>query len=91
MSYDRAAKLAAHGYGSTAILDEATKAFEIARAQVRNAQLQVLTNSPGGSDYVMVETQLNQARTNVATAEMLSTSGWQYRYCLSNLDASSLR
>lgn len=69
LSYDRAAKLAAHGYGSTAILDEATKALEIARAQVRNAQLQVFTNSPGGSDYVMVETQLNQARANVATAQ----------------------
>ena len=36
---------------------------------MRNAQLQVFTNSPGGSDYVMVETQLNQARANVATAQ----------------------
>ncbi len=69
LSYDRAAKLAEHGYGSTAVLDEATKALEIARAQVRNAELQVFTNNPGGSDYVMVETQLNQARANVATAQ----------------------
>ena len=45
------------------------KALDIARAQVRSAELQVFTNQPGGSDYVMAETQLNQARASLATAQ----------------------
>jgi HlyD family secretion protein len=67
--YDRAAKLAKDGYGTKATLDDATKALEIARAQVRSAELQVFTNQPGGSDYVMAGTQLNQARASLATAQ----------------------
>jgi HlyD family secretion protein len=51
-----------------AILDEATKALETAGAQW-NAELLVFINSPGGSDYAIAETQLNQARANVATAQ----------------------
>lgn len=68
-SYDRTAKLAANGYSTRAALDEATKSLDIARAQVRSAELQVATNRPGGSDYVMAETQLNQARASLATAK----------------------
>jgi HlyD family secretion protein len=68
-THDRVAKLAGDGYGTRAALDEATKSLNIARAQVRNAELQVFTNRPGGSDYVMAETQLNQARASLATAQ----------------------
>lgn len=68
-AFDRAQKLAGDGYGTRAALDEATKALDIARAQVRSAEFQVFTNSPGGSDYVMVETQLAQARGNLASAQ----------------------
>lgn len=68
-AYDRAAKLAADGYATRATLDDATRARDIATAQVRNAEYQVYTNRPGGSDYVMAETQLNQARANLATAQ----------------------
>ena len=68
-TYDRAVALAAVGSGTKAALDEAIKSLDIARAQVRNAELQVFTNRPGGSDYVMAETQLNQARASLATAQ----------------------
>ena len=68
-SYDRTAKLAANGYSTRAALDEATKSLDIARAQVRSAELQVSTNRAGGSDYVMAETQLNQASASLATAK----------------------
>jgi HlyD family secretion protein len=67
-AFGRAEKLARDGFGSKVNLDEATKALEIARAQVRNAEFQVYTNRPGGSDYVMAEAQRNQARANLATA-----------------------
>ena len=68
-TYDRALALAAAGSGTKAALDEAIKSLDIARAQVRNGELQVFTNRPGGSDYVMAETQLNQARASLATAQ----------------------
>ena len=67
-AFGRAEKLARDGFGTKVNLDEATKALDIARAQVRNAEFQVYTNRPGGSDYVMAEAQRNQARANLATA-----------------------
>ena len=73
-SYDRAAKLASDGYGTKVALDDATRAVDIARAQVRTGEFQVFTSSPGGSDYVMAETQLNQARANLLSAQ----SRWSY-------------
>ena len=68
-TYDRANKLARDGYGTQAALDDATRALDIAHAQMRAAELQVYTSRPGGSDYVMAETQLNQARANLDTAK----------------------
>ncbi|MGP9810315.1 efflux RND transporter periplasmic adaptor subunit [Rhodopseudomonas sp. NSM] len=66
-AYQRASKLAASGYGTKAVLDEATKNLDVARTQVRTAELQVYTSSPVGSDYVMAETQLGQARATLNT------------------------
>jgi HlyD family secretion protein len=66
--YDRAAKLAASGYTTKVALDEAIKYLDVAKTQVRNAGFQVFTSRPGGSDYVMAETQLNQAQASLATA-----------------------
>lgn len=66
--YDRAAALAANGYTTRAALDEATKTLEVAKTQVRNAEFQVFTSRVGGSDYVMAETQLNQAQAALTTA-----------------------
>ena len=68
-TYDRAAKLASSGYGTRVALDSAKKAIDIAKAQVRAAQFQVFTDTPGGSDYVMAETQLEQAKGSLATAQ----------------------
>lgn len=68
-AYDRAAKLARDGYGTRTKLDDAIKARDIAESQVRSAELQVHTSRPGGSDYVMAETQLNQARANLVSAQ----------------------
>jgi HlyD family secretion protein len=67
--YDRAAKLAADGYTTRAALDEATKNLDIAKTQVSNAEYQVFTSRPGGSDYVMAETQLNQAHASLSTIQ----------------------
>ena len=68
-SYNRAAILARDAYGTRAALDDATKTLEVANAQLRSAEFQVYTNRPGGSDYTMAETQLDQARANLATAQ----------------------
>ncbi|RTL73161.1 MAG: efflux RND transporter periplasmic adaptor subunit [Hyphomicrobiales bacterium] len=67
-AYDRAEKLARDGVGTRVTLEEATKAIDIARAQLRSAQLQVYTNREGGSDYVLADTQLRQARASLETA-----------------------
>jgi HlyD family secretion protein len=67
--YERAAELAGKGVATKATLDDATRALDVARAQVRSAEFQVFTNRPGGSDYVMAETLLNQARANLVTTQ----------------------
>jgi HlyD family secretion protein len=67
--YDRASQLAKSGVATRATLDDATRALNIARAQVRSAELQVYTNSPGGSDYVIAHTLLNQAKAALASAK----------------------
>lgn len=66
--YQRALELSRTGFGTQATLDAAQKDLGVVRTQVRTAELQVYTSQPGGSDYVMAETQLNQARANLATA-----------------------
>ncbi|WP_448955048.1 efflux RND transporter periplasmic adaptor subunit [Labrys neptuniae] len=67
-SYDRSASLYHNGHIAQAVLDTDQKNLDVARTQVRAAQLQVYTSSPGGSDYVMAETQLNQAHANLEAA-----------------------
>ncbi|CCD86293.1 putative efflux transporter [Bradyrhizobium sp. ORS 285] len=68
-TYDRTSQLTTNGYATRASLDEAQKTLDIALAQKRAAEFQVFTASPGGSDYVMAETQLNQARATLDTAQ----------------------
>lgn len=68
-AYDRAAALANSGYGTKATLDSATRVRDVAAAQVRNAEFAVYTSRPGGSDYVMAETQLSQAQATHASAK----------------------
>lgn len=67
--YNRVADLAGKGVSTQAALDEAKKALDIANAQLRAAQFQVATNSVGGSDYSLAQSQLNQARASLLTAQ----------------------
>jgi HlyD family secretion protein len=69
VTFDRTSQLANNGYATRQALDDAQKVLDVARAQVRAAEFQVYTASPGGSDYVMAQTLLNQARANLDTAE----------------------
>lgn len=67
-TYDRTAELASHGNATRAALDDAQRALDQARAQVNAAQFQVFTASPGGSDFVMAQTQLAQANATLEAA-----------------------
>ncbi|WP_413771461.1 efflux RND transporter periplasmic adaptor subunit [Mesorhizobium sp. PAMC28654] len=68
-AYQRADQLSKTGFGTRETLDAATRDLDVARTQVRTAELGVYIAQPGGSDYVMAQTQLNQARANVITAQ----------------------
>ena len=68
-TFDRTSSLFKSGFSPNAALDDAQKNLDVAKAQVRNAELQVFTASPGGSDFVVAETQVNQARANLEAAE----------------------
>jgi HlyD family secretion protein len=65
----RAAALAAKGFATRALLDNARNDLEVARSNARTAAAQVQTASPGGSDYVTGETELAQAEAGLATAQ----------------------
>ena len=67
-TFDRTDSLTAKGYASSSSLDGAQKNLELAKTQVRTAQLQIYNASPGGSDYVFAQTQIAQARANLDTA-----------------------
>ena len=67
-TFSRVARLSADGFASKQALDDAMKTLAMARAQRRGAELQVATNQPGGSDYLLAETQLAQARGTAAAA-----------------------
>jgi HlyD family secretion protein len=62
--YERNRDLKAKGFVSQSALDEAQRNLDVAESQLRAAQLQVTTNSPGGSDYRLALTQLEQARAS---------------------------
>ena len=68
-AHERAEKLATGGFGTRATLDDTIRALNVAQAQVRATEFQVYTNRPGGSDYVMAETQLNQAGASLEAAK----------------------
>ena len=68
-TYNRVAALLSSGFQTKAAQEDAQKTLDIARAQVRSAELQVYTNSADGSDYVMAQTQLAQAKATLASAE----------------------
>lgn len=67
-THERISELARTGSATRQALDDAVKALDIARTQERSAELQVFTAGPGGSDAVLVQTQLDQARASLDTA-----------------------
>jgi len=67
-TFDRALNLAKSGFETRVALDAAKKNVDVARTQIRTAELQVYTSAPGGSDFVMAQTQLDQARASLGTA-----------------------
>jgi len=68
-TYDRTSSLFKNGFSPNSALDEAQKNLDVAKAQVRSAELQVFTASPGGSDYVVAETQVKQALATLEAAQ----------------------
>ena len=67
--FGRITRLVSDGYSTRAALDDATKGLDSAKSQVRSAELAIATAKPGGSDFVIVQTQLDQARSALATAK----------------------
>jgi HlyD family secretion protein len=67
-AHERIAELARNGHASRAALDESRRALDVAQSQVSAARLLVFTSSPGGSDFVLAQTQRDQALANRETA-----------------------
>jgi HlyD family secretion protein len=67
--YDRTAKLASSGVVTRVARHEAKKNLDVARAQSQSAELSVLSSTEGGSDYVLVATQLAQAQAALVEAQ----------------------
>jgi HlyD family secretion protein len=66
--YARTSELAQNGHASRAALDESRRGLDIAQSQVAAARLLIFTSAPGGSDFVLAQTQRDQAIANRETA-----------------------
>lgn len=64
----RTAELQAQGFVGQSALDEAQKNLAIADSQVRTAQLQVDSNAQRGSDYLVADAALQQAKASFDVA-----------------------
>lgn len=69
-SYQREIRLYHQGYATKADFDVVQRDLDIAKTQLRSAELQVYANQEGGSAYVMAETQMAQARSSLASTEV---------------------
>ena len=67
--YRRTKELFAQGFVGQSQLDDAQQKLDLARSQLRSAELQVSTNEPGGADVLMAQAALDQARANLRMAE----------------------
>lgn len=67
--HERARKLFAQGVSTRVAFDDATKNLDVARAQVRSAELTVFTNRPGGADFTVAATQAAQAQATLRAAQ----------------------
>jgi len=67
--YERAMELKTKGFVSQAALDDAQRNLNVAESQLRAAQLQVESNRPQGSDFVLAQTALAQSRATLGLAQ----------------------
>lgn len=67
-THERTAELARNGHAARAALDDSRRALDVAQSQVSAARLLVFTSSPGGSDFVLAQTQRDQALATRETA-----------------------
>lgn len=67
--FERASKLLSGGISTRVAFDDATKNLDVARGHVRSAELTVFTNSPGGPDFTIAETQAAQAQATLRAAQ----------------------
>jgi len=66
--YKRSVELLAQGFIGQSQLDDLKTSLDVAESQVRSTQLDVAANRPRGSAEVLAQTDLVQARANLATA-----------------------
>ena len=67
--FARTRALAAKGAYSQSQLDDAQRNLDVAQSQSQAARIQVRTNQPGGSDYELARTALQQADANRQAAQ----------------------
>jgi len=67
--YERAQDLKAKGFVSPSALDDAKRNLDVMESQLRTARLQVATNGPSGSESLLAQAALAQARANLAMAQ----------------------
>ncbi|MGZ5596271.1 MAG: efflux RND transporter periplasmic adaptor subunit [Usitatibacter sp.] len=68
-SLERSKELFAKGFIGQAALDESQRARDVAASQLAAARLQRDSEQPGGSDYVLAEAALQQAKANLRAAQ----------------------
>ena len=66
--HERTRALQEKGFVGQAQLDDAQRNLDVAASQLRAAGLQVKTNSPAGSDYLLAQTALTQAQAGLRVA-----------------------
>ena len=68
-TYDRTKTLHERGFIGQSQLDDARRNLDVSESQLRAARLQVQTNGPGGSDFALAQTTLEQARATLRSAQ----------------------
>ena len=67
--FGRSKALQEKGFVGQSALDDAKRNLDVADSQVRAARLQVETNGPQGSDYLLAQAALAQARASLQIAQ----------------------
>lgn len=68
-SWQRTRDLVARNFVSHAQLDDAQRNLDVAESQLRAAELQVASNRPGGSEFLLAQTARRTAETAISAAQ----------------------